>query len=183
NDEAAEAVLAQEAAAAASGRIHVNMASISPAATERLAARFAEAGAGYVAAPVLGRPDVAASGQLNILAAGESAVVDAVVPLLQLLGMRVWRFGEKPGVANSVKVAVNYNIIHAMQALGESIAMTERQGVEPELFVELLTSSLFGGVVYTGYGREIAQQSYYPPGFHIELGRKDLQLAEDVAAS
>ncbi|HRP99415.1 MAG TPA: NAD(P)-dependent oxidoreductase [Terrimesophilobacter sp.] len=183
NDEAAEAVLDAGAAAAASGRTHVNMASISPAATERLAALFAEAGAGYIAAPVLGRPDVAAAGQLNILAAGEAAVVDTVVPLLELLGKRVWRFGEKPGVANAVKVSVNYNIIHAMQALGESIAMTERQGVEPELFVELLTSSLFGGVVYEGYGREIVEQSYYPPGFHIELGRKDLQLAEDVAAS
>lgn len=183
NDEAAEAVLSENAAAAASGRTHVNMASISPAATERLAARFASAGAGYVAAPVLGRPEVAAGGQLNILAAGEASVVDAVEPLLGALGKRVWRFGEKPGVANAVKVAVNYNIIHAMQALGESIAMTERQGVEPELFVELLSSSLFGGVVYSGYGREIVEQSYYPPGFHIELGRKDLQLAEDVAAS
>ena len=49
--------------------------------------------------------------------------------------------------------------------------------------MELLTSSLFGGVVYNGYGNEIARQGYYPPGFHIELGRKDLQLAEDVAAA
>lgn len=183
NDAAAEAVLTAGAATAAKGKTHVNMASISPAATERLAAIFAAAGAGYVAAPVLGRPDVAAAGQLNILAAGETSVVDSVEPYLAVLGKRTWRFGERPGVANAVKVAVNYNIIHALQALGESIAMTERQGVEPELFVELLTSSLFGGVVYTGYGREIAEQSYYPPGFHIELGRKDLQLAEDVAAS
>ena len=183
NDAAAEAVLTAEAIGAEKGRIHVNMASISPDATARLAAIFESAGAGYVAAPVLGRPAVAAAGQLNILAAGKSPVVDAVEPYLAVLGKRTWRFGEQPAVANAVKVSVNYNIIHALQALGESIAMAERHGVEPALFVELLTSTLFGGVVYSGYGNEIARQGYYPPGFHIELGRKDLQLAEDVAAA
>lgn len=183
NDAAAEAVLTAEAARSAVGRIHVNMASISPDATGRLAAIFESAGAGYVAAPVLGRPDVAAAGQLNILAAGRGEVVDAVQQYLAVLGKKTWRFGETPGVANAVKVSVNYNIIHALQALGETIAMVERLGVEPALFVELLTSSLFGGVVYTGYGNEIARQGYFPPGFHIELGRKDLQLAEDVAAA
>ena len=183
NDAAAEAVLTAEAARAAKGRVHVNMASISPDASARLATIFENAGAGYVAAPVLGRPDVAAAGQLNILAAGKSSVVDAVEQYLAVLGKKTWRFGEAPGVANAVKVSVNYNIIHAMQALGETIAMVERLGVEPQHFVELLTSSLFGGVVYNGYGNEIARQGYYPPGFHIELGRKDLQLAEDVAAA
>lgn len=183
NDEVAEAVLSPEAATAARGRIHVNMASISPAASDRLAAIFGAAGAGYVAAPVLGRPDVAAAGQLNILAAGEASVVDAVESYLADLGKRTWRFGGRPGVANAVKIAVNYNIIHAIQALGETITMVERQGVEPGRFVELLTSSLFGGVAYTGYGNEIANQGYFPPGFHMALGRKDLQLAEDVAAS
>lgn len=183
NDAAAEAVLTAEAASAAEGHVHVNMASISPDATARLATIFENAGAGYVAAPVLGRPDVAAAGQLNILAAGKSAVVDSVEEYLALLGKRTWRFGETPGVANAVKISVNYNIIHAMQALGETIAMVERLDVEPALFVELLTSSLFGGVVYNGYGNEIARQGYYPPGFHVELGRKDLQLAEDVAAA
>nr|WP_276499762.1 NAD-binding protein [Agromyces luteolus] len=99
------------------------------------------------------------------------------------MGSRIWRLGERPSVANAVKAAVNYNIIHAMQALGESIAMTERQGVPAGQFVELLSSTLFGGVVYGGYGGIIAEQRYTPPGFHISLGRKDLGLAEEVAAA
>ena len=183
NDEAVESVLGGEAVAAASGRIHVLMASISPSLAERMSQRFAEAGATYVAAPVLGRPAVAAAGKLNIMAAGPTAAIDAVEPYLAAMGSRVWRLGERPAVANAVKAAVNYNIIHAMQALGESIAMTERQGVEPKLFVELLTSTLFGGVVYEGYGGLIARGEYTPPGFHIALGRKDLVLAEEVAES
>ena len=183
NDEAVESVLDVEAVAAASGRTHVVMASISPSMAERMSQRFADAGATYVAAPVLGRPAVAAAGKLNIMAAGPTAAIDGVEPYLTAMGSRVWRIGERPSVANAVKAAVNYNIIHAMQALGESIAMTERQGVLPEQFVELLTSTLFGGVVYEGYGGLIARGEYTPPGFHIALGRKDLVLAEEVAGS
>lgn len=183
NDEAVVAVLNGEAVAAVRGRIHVLMASISPALAAETAARIAAAGGTYVAAPVLGRPMVAAAGNLNIMAAGDPAAVDAVTPYLEVLGTRVWRLGERPEVANAVKAAVNYNIIHAMQAIGESVAMTERLGVPADTFTQLLSHTLFGGAVYTGYGEIIASRAYSPPGFHIALGRKDLDLAEQVARS
>ena len=180
DDDAVEGVLDEAAVARARG-IHVCMASISPAQADRLAARFAAAGVGYVAAPVLGRPTVAAAGNLNILAAGPPELVDEVLPVLDILGARVWRLGEVPRLANVAKVAVNFNIIHAIQAMGESIAMTERQGIPPAVFHELLTSTLFDGVVYRGYGAEIVDQTYDPPGFVMALGFKDLRLAEEVA--
>lgn len=181
DDAAAERVLEAASVAEGSG-IHVNMASISPAAADRLEELFRSAGIGYVSAPVLGRPTVAAAGKLNILAAGPATLIEQVLPLLAVLGQRVWRLGERPRAANVVKVAVNYNIIHAIQALGESVAMTERHGVDPAMFHELLTSTLFDGVVYRGYGAEIVDQSYDPPGFVMALGFKDLKLAEEVAA-
>jgi len=181
NDEAVEAVFTPETIARAEGRTHVMMASISPAMSDRLADAFAEAGGRYIATPVLGRPEIAAAGQLNILAAGDPAAIDDVMPYLEAMGKRVWRLADKPSVANAVKAAVNYDIIHALQAIGESVAMTERLGVDPALFTELLSSTLFGGVVYTGYGGIIARQDYSPPGFHIALGRKDLALAQQVA--
>ena len=78
---------------------------------------------------------------------------------------------------------VNYNILHALQAIAESVTMTEWLGVPPELFTELLSSALFGGAVYTGCGNLIAQQQYSPAGFQTSLGRKDLDLAQQVAAS
>ncbi|MEZ3160416.1 NAD(P)-dependent oxidoreductase [Microbacterium sp. BWT-B31] len=181
NDEAALAVLTPDAIAHAAGRTHVMMASISPALSDRLTDAFAAAGARYVATPVLGRPEIAAAGQLNILAAGDPAALDDVEPYLEAMGRRVWRLADRPSVANAVKAAVNYDIIHALQAIGESVAMTERLGVDPALFTELLSSTLFGGVVYTGYGGMIARQAYFPPGFQIALGRKDLDLAAQVA--
>lgn len=183
DDRAVDAVLDDATLAATRGRILVMTASISPDLSAALAQRVADAGGTYVAAPVLGRPTAAADGKLNIMTAGPAAAVDAVVPLLDILGVRVWRLSERAAVAHAVKAAVNYNIIHAMQAIGESVAMTERWGVDPELFTTLLSQTLFGGVVYTGYGSIIATGAYDPPGFHIALGRKDLELAAAVAAA
>jgi 3-hydroxyisobutyrate dehydrogenase-like beta-hydroxyacid dehydrogenase len=182
NDDAAEAVLTEAALAGPGGRVHVNMASISPEAADRLTDVHAAAGVTYVAATVLGRPTVAAAGTLNIMAAGPTDAVDALEPYLSELGVRTWRMGETPRMANVVKAAVNYNIIHAIQALGESITLVEGHGVDGTEFVELLANSLFGGVVYTGYGAAIAERRYTPPGFSMELGRKDLTLAERAAA-
>ncbi|MCX2750438.1 NAD(P)-dependent oxidoreductase [Arthrobacter sp. MI7-26] len=181
NDAATEEVLTDRAIAGCSSRTHVVMASISPSLAQRLSKAFADAGASYVAAPVLGRPEVAAKGQLDILAAGANESIALVTPYLEMLGKRVWYMGTQPSVANAVKVAVNYNIIHSLQALGESIAMSERVGVSPEIFVELLSSTLFPGAIYSGYGSLIATQNYFPPKFRVELGRKDLALAEELA--
>ena len=181
NDEAADAVLSADALGAGRTGIHVNMASISGALADRLTERFAAAGVAYVAAPVLGRPAVAAAGNLNILAAGPDGAIAAVAPYLDTLGAKTWRFGERPRMANVVKIAVNYNLIHAIEAIGESVALVERHDVDPQEFVDLLTSTLFAGVAYTGYGNLVAQRAYDPPGFTVSLGLKDLALAEQVA--
>lgn len=181
NDEAAEAVLSAENLAGPAGRIHVNMASISAEAADRLEAVHHSAGVAYVASPVLGRPQVAAAGGLNILVAGPTDAVDVVLPYLEVLGTRTWRFGEQPRRANATKVSVNFVILHALQAMAEGITLAESQGVEGTDFVELLSSTLFGGVVYSGYGSMIAERRYSPAGFAMELGLKDLGLAEDLA--
>ena len=55
--------------------------------------------------------------------------------------------------------------------------------MKPEDFVEVLTKTLFGGVVYSGYGALVAERSYTPTAFSLELGLKDLGLAESAAHS
>lgn len=182
DDAAAEAVLTPESVAAAEGGVHVNMATLGTAEADRLAERFAAAGARYVAAPVLGRPNLAATGGLNILAAGSADAIDEVASLLDVLGVRTWRMGESPRTANAVKIAVNYSLLHAVASLGESIALAERHGADPEEFVELMTNSLFGGIAYSVYGGAMARREYEPPGFTVALGLKDLALAEQAAA-
>ena len=161
--------------------VHANMASVSPDMAKILGARFEQAGHGYVASPVLGRPNVAASGGLNILAAGSTEDIAVLQPLFEAMGTRTWPLGELPHTANVVKIAVNYTIIHALQALAESISIASSAGVKPTDFVEVLTSTLFGGVVFTGYGNLIAERNYTPAAFTLDLGLKDLGLAESTA--
>lgn len=168
-------------ASAAPGTIHVNMASLSLTAADELAARHQAAGVGYIAAPVLGRPPVAAAGELNILAAGSTKDIDAVAPILDVLGKKTWILGDTARTANLVKICVNFNLIHAVEALGESIALVESGGIDAGQFVDLLTSTLFSGVAFTGYGKAIATKTYRPAGFSVALGSKDLGLVESAA--
>lgn len=182
-DAAAESILTPSVARAAKGGFHANMASVSPECGTRLHEIFTEAGAAYVSSPVLGRPPVAAAGELNILVAGDESAAQAAQPFFDLMGKKTWPLGSIPSQANIAKVAVNLNIIHAIQAIGESVALVEGAGIDPEHFVELLTSSLFGGVAYSGYGKMIAASSYLPQGFSLELGLKDLTLATNIASS
>jgi 3-hydroxyisobutyrate dehydrogenase-like beta-hydroxyacid dehydrogenase len=180
NDVAVDAVLCEDNLP--SHRIvHANMASVSPDMARLLSARFEQAGHGYVASPVLGRPNVAASGGLNILAAGLTDDIVLLQPLFDAMGTKTWPLGELPHTANVVKIAVNYSIIHALQSLAESIAIATSAGVKRSDFVEVLTSTLFGGVVFTGYGNLIAERNYTPAAFSLELGLKDLGLAEATA--
>jgi len=180
NDVAVDAVLCEDNLP--SHRIvHANMASVSPDMARLLSARFEQAGHGYVASPVLGRPNVAASGGLNILAAGLTDDIVLLQPLFDAMGTKTWPLGELPHTANVVKIAVNYSIIHALQSLAESIAIATSAGVKPSDFVEVLTSTLFGGVVFRGYGNLIAERNYTPAAFSLELGLKDLGLAEATA--
>ncbi|WP_308281170.1 NAD(P)-dependent oxidoreductase [Pimelobacter sp. 30-1] len=181
DDEAAQAVLSPAALDGPAGRLHVSMASLSPRASRELGRRCADAGMDYLAAPVLGRPAVAASGGLNILVGGRNEALERARPLLETIGARVWPISERPEVANVVKIAVNLQIIHALQALAESIALVEAHEVAPDLFAELLGATLFGGVVHRTYGQLIAERAYRPAGFTVPLGAKDLRLAAEVA--
>jgi hypothetical protein len=163
------------------GFIHVNHATISARTADEFAAQAADRRQGYVAAPVIGRPDVAAAGGLTILAAGPAGAVDASQPMLAVMGRRVWPYGPVASAANLGKIAVNYLIIHALQALAESINLLERSDLDPVQFVKMINDSLFPGPVYTGYGDAIARSSYTPAGFTTVLGLKDLMLAVGAA--
>lgn len=163
------------------GSVHVNMATVSVAFAKELAARHAERGIGYVAAPVLGRVDVAAAGKLNILAAGAAADIDRVQPLLDLMGQKTWRFGDEAEQANAVKLAVNFNLACAIEAMAESVALVRAHGIEGSDFLGLLLQTLFTGPAHQAYGKMIAEDRYAPAGFKLTLGLKDVRLALEAS--
>lgn len=162
------------------GLVHVVTATISVAFAGELAAAHAAAGVGYVSAPVLGRPDVAAKGELNILAAGKLEAVETVRPLLDVLGKKVWDMGEEPPRANAAKIAANMMLTMAIEAMAEAAVLTEANGLPRAAFFELILGTLFGGRAYESYSANIAKESY-EPGFKARLGLKDLRLATEAA--
>ena len=97
------------------------------------------------------------------------------------MGKKTWILGDDPSSANLVKIAVNYNILHTIQSLAESIAIVEQQGINANEFIDVLKGTLFGGVAHSGYGDQIANSRYEPTLFSLELGRKDLHLAMQAA--
>ena len=162
------------------GLVHVVTSTISVAFAGELAKAHAAAGVGYVSAPVLGRPDVAAKGELNILGAGKREAVETVRPLLNILGKKVWDMGEEPPRANAAKIAANMMITMAIEAMAEAVVLTEANGLPRDAFFELILGTLFGGRAYESYSSHIAKESY-EPGFKAALGLKDLRLATEAA--
>jgi 3-hydroxyisobutyrate dehydrogenase-like beta-hydroxyacid dehydrogenase len=167
-------------AGARPGLTHVVTSTISVAFARELALVHDAAGVGYVSAPVLGRPNVAASGQLNILAAGKDDALEAVAPLLAPLSKKVWTLGEEPVRANAAKLACNMMIAMAIEAMGEAVLLTESFGLDRADFFELILNTLFAGRAYESYSAQIADRSF-EPGFKAKLALKDMRLATEAA--
>ncbi len=158
------------------GGVHVSMSTISPEAAERLAAAHAGAGQLFVSAPVFGRPDAAAAGQLFVVAAGPPAAIEKVRPLLEAAGQALYVLSGKPADANVVKLAGNFMITAAIEALAESLALVGKAGISPETFLRILTETLFAAPAYRTYGKVLIEGRFSPPGFRLPLGAKDNRL-------
>ena len=182
NDVAALAVFSEDNLAMAKpGVIHINMSTLSPTASQELALRHQKHSVGYVAAPVLGRPIAITNGKLLMVVAGNQSEVQKSTIVLEKISAQHWNVGEDHSRASLVKLGVNYNLIHALQAIGESVALVEAGGVDANTFIEILTHTAFTGSAYAGYGPMIANRRYSPAGFSMDLGLKDVKLIEDAA--
>jgi 3-hydroxyisobutyrate dehydrogenase-like beta-hydroxyacid dehydrogenase len=159
------------------GIIHVNMATISVALARELTELHRQWGIAYIAAPVFGRPDAAAAGKLHIVAAGETAAVDRVQPLFDAMGQKTWRVGTEPVRANVVKIAGNFMLIAAIEAMAEAAALGQANGVAARDLIDIMSNTLFTAPLYKNYGALIVEQRYDPPAFRLALGLKDIRLA------
>lgn len=159
------------------GAVHVSSSTISVALAQRLAQAHGEAGQGFVAAPVFGRPEAAAAAKLFVVAAGAPAVVETVTPLFDAIGQRTFVLGHDPQAANLVKISGNFLIASVIESLGEAMALVGKAGVDKQQYLELLTSTLFDAPVYHTYGGLLARQEFSPAGFAAPLGLKDVKLA------
>jgi 3-hydroxyisobutyrate dehydrogenase-like beta-hydroxyacid dehydrogenase len=156
--------------------IHLSMSTISTAAASRLAGEHARRGQGYVAAPVFGNPQAAAARQLFIVAAGDPDDVARCQPIFESLGQRTFAAGDAPWHANLIKLLGNMMSATALEMISEAVAVSLKRGLDPALFIDVMTSTMFGGRAHKIYGDKIVGQSY-APGFVLPLVLKDVRLA------
>ncbi|HYX20513.1 MAG TPA: NAD(P)-dependent oxidoreductase [Thermoanaerobaculia bacterium] len=160
----------------AHGALHVSSSTISVALSQRLAQAHAAAGQRYLAAPVFGRPEAAASAKLFVVAAGDGAAIDEARPLFDAIGQRTFVVSEDPAAANLVKLSGNFLLASVIEGLGEAMALVGKAGIDRRRYLDLLTSSLFDVPVYKNYGRLVAERAFTPAGFGAPLGHKDIRL-------
>lgn len=163
------------------GGIHVSTSTISVGLAHRLAEQHEHAGATFVAAPVFGRPEAAASAKLFIVAAGKAGAVERCRPIFDALGQRTFVVSEDPTRAVIIKLTGNFLIASLIESLAEAFALVRKSGVDPAMYLDFLTSTLFTAPVHKVYGGLIAGQRYQPAGFRLPLGLKDVGLVLSAA--
>ena len=164
------------------GALHISCSTISVALSERLTREHARRGQQFVAAPVFGRPNIAAEGRLWIVVAGADDAVEKARPLLEPMSRGISVVGKEPRQAHAVKLGGNFLISAMTHSLSEAFVYAQGQGIDPEAFFEAVNSALFQSPFYAAYAKVILHPPEQP-GATIELGEKDTRLLREAAAS
>jgi 3-hydroxyisobutyrate dehydrogenase-like beta-hydroxyacid dehydrogenase len=165
------------------GKIHLVMGTHGVAAIRKVTAAHKKAGQILVACPVMGRPDVAAAGQLGLLPGGPKESVDACRPLFQAIGRRTFEAGSEPAAAAAIKLTNNFVLGCAIEVMGEAFALVEKFDVARPVMYDVLTDGLFSCPAYKVYGKIIVDESYDKVGQSAVNGFKDADLALAAGAA
>ena len=172
-----EAILAPEGVlqGAEKGSVIIDMSSIAPLVTQRIAARAAEAGVDMLDAPVSGGEPGAVAGTLAIMVGGKQEVFDRCLPILDVMGRSVVRVGEV-GAGNTVKLANQIIVAANIAAIGEAFVLSQKAGIDPELVFQAIRGGLAGSNAMEAKVPMILEGNFNP-GFRIRLHQKDLHNA------
>lgn len=161
--------------------VHLNMASVSLLMGKQLDDLHQRRGSKYVSAPVFGRPEFAARGELDIVAAGAPDAISRCEPLFQVLGRRWFKVADEAPKANAVKVARNFLLAAIIESVGEAQSLIEAADIEPRVFFDIITNTNMNCPAYKSYGGMMLDNPPNPT-FPLRLGLKDVELALQTAA-
>ena len=159
------------------GGIHICAGTHSVGIMQRLNAAHAAVGQVLLASPMLGRPEVVASGQAGIVIGGPKASLDRCRPLFEALSRRIFEAGADPSAAAAIKIANNFVLGCAIEAMGEGFSLVRKYDVAPQVFYDVMTDGLFASPAYKVYGKIIVDETYDRVGQMAVLGLKDANLA------
>jgi len=162
------------------GAVHVGTTTISPRCAATLAALHRTHGSDYVAAPVVGRPDLAEAGRLTSFVAGDAGAIARAHPVCSAYSQAVIPVGSTPAVANSLKLAVNYIIYAVVDLMGQVYAFGEKSGIDPQ-HLGMVMQTMFGHPGLQEYAARIRDRRFDDVGFDLLGELKDVLLILDAS--
>jgi 3-hydroxyisobutyrate dehydrogenase-like beta-hydroxyacid dehydrogenase len=159
------------------GSLHISMSTILPQTAAELDASHTQKGVHYLPAPVFGRPEAARNRKMTFVLSGNAELRKKAEPLCKDAGaLNIWDFGDGIKTANTVKLCGNFITAATIEAIGESIALAERSGVDARKMWELFAGAMHNSPTNNTYSRIIAERKFEPAAFTIKLGLKDMNL-------
>lgn len=159
-----------------SGKIIINMSTVSPAVSQEMTALCTEQGNTYLDAPVSGSVKQAEEGQLVIMVGGDNDVFQQVKPILEKIGKLALWVGNT-GAGNNTKLAVNTLLAIFTQGLAETVTFANQQNIRTEDLMTVINNSALGNVLGKIKGDAIMNDNY-KPAFALKHIAKDLRLAK-----
>ncbi|HZZ39851.1 MAG TPA: 2-hydroxy-3-oxopropionate reductase [Acidobacteriaceae bacterium] len=166
---------------ATAGSVVVDMSSISPLVSQKVAAALSAKGVEFVDAPVSGGEPKAIDATLAIMAGGKPEIFEKLTPLLQLMGSTVTLTGPV-GSGNVTKLANQIMVACNIAAMGEALVLAKQCGVDPEVVFNAVKGGLAGSTVLNAKAPMVIGRNF-KPGFRIRLHQKDLRNALLAAES
>jgi len=157
------------------GKVVIDMSSISPTATKAFAEKIKAIGAAYLDAPVSGGEVGAKAATLSIMVGGCLDAFERALPLFQAMGKNITHVGSN-GDGQTAKVANQIIVALNVQAVAEALLFAARNGADPAKVREALMGGFAGSKSLEVHGERMIKGTF-DPGFRINLHQKDLNLA------
>jgi 3-hydroxyisobutyrate dehydrogenase-like beta-hydroxyacid dehydrogenase len=179
DDEAFKHVAEKVLAAAHPASVLVDLSTVSPAVSARVASLADEASVDYLRAPVSGNPSVVRAGNLTLIVSGPREALDRVEPVLRAIGPAIHYVGDAEQ-ARVVKLAINLMIAGLAELMSEALVLGEMSGVSREALLEVMGSSAVGAP-FVKYKTEPLLADDFSATFTTALMEKDIDLVLDAA--
>lgn len=157
------------------GNLFLDMSTVSPLASQKLARRVAETGATMLDAPVSGSLVTLQAGQLSFMVAGDETAYREVTPILLNIGAKTTYLGGN-GLAAMMKVALNLNLPVQILAFSESLVLAEKMGIDSDKAAEVLLNSVLASPALK-YRFPFVLEPPQEPLFDVDMMQKDVLLA------
>jgi 3-hydroxyisobutyrate dehydrogenase len=162
------------------GLIVIDMSTISPSATRKIAERLSSAGASMLDAPVSGGEKGAKEGTLTIMVGGPQEAYDACLPIFQAMGKKVTRMGES-GAGQLTKLANQILVACSMLAVSECMVFAKKAGLDQKKVIDALGAGAASSWTLLNLAPRAVDRDF-APGFKVKLLQKDLKLVLSAAS-